>query len=967
MAFASNLARYLIFALILTMLPCQHSSADQAHPISPDNAVKLFQLDSELTIELVAAEPDVIDPVALAFDEAGRMYVVENRGYPSGPGEGEPPAGTIALLEDGNGDGRYDRRSTFAEGLNFPNGIMAWRGGVLVTDAPYIYFLKDADGDGRADKREIILQGFAEGGSTQLRVSHPTLALDNWIYLTNGLSGGEVFSPATPEKKIKMGGLDLRFHPITGAIETTAGQAQFGLSFNDRGLKFVCSNRKHIEHVVLQPGDLARNPLLGWTQTVAAIPDHGEAAQIYALSEARTTAYSHAGTFTAACGLVIYRGTALPSEYYGNGFVCDPTGNLIHRDVLVPSGATYIAKRAEDKREFLATTDNWFRPVFLANGPTGALYVCDMYRKTIEHPTYLPAEIAKITDFGSGKDRGRIYRIRGKLRHMPAEIYRFDRDGMIYSLAHQDAWVRETAHRLVLEGNDRNYDRNLRNALAESKSEHARAHALWLLVGLGFIEERDVVSGMGDPSPLVREQAIRIARERFIESREVVEALLGLVNDSDARVRFAAALALGDCEDERAGEAIAAIAARGIADPWTRAAALSSVRRDMNAAFTDEFIRRMPQDDAVALAEAIESVARIHASIPENDRKQFLYRVLADGDSGSFAWQAAALCGVAEAMRRERHDGAPLALLSSEIEAVAVLVARALGLARGADSNQRERLEAVRLLGYSDFDTAGETLAALISPANSHELQAAAVGALALMTDDRVGALLASGDRWHGYTASIRGAAASAILMRPARIGRLLDGLETGEIQAWSIDPVLRNQLTNHRDESLRTRARKFFSNVQRTDRSKVYDEYKSILTMAGNREKGREVFRQQCAQCHLHGGEGSAVGPDLTGIGSQPMESILIHVLDPNREVLPGYENYMIELRDGESVSGIIAAETETQLTVRQPLGQERTIARKDIQTLRSTNLSLMPEEIEMNLTRQELRDLIGFLKGEE
>ncbi|MBM3288904.1 MAG: dehydrogenase, partial [Candidatus Hydrogenedentes bacterium] len=465
---------------IITAIFCVVSAlADQTTPIPAREALGLFRVPDGVRVELVAAEPDVIDPVALAFDERGRMYVVENRGYPTD----DSGKGIIALLEDPDGDGYFDKRTVFADGFDFPNGVMPWKGGVLVTCAPDLLYLKDTDGDGRADLRESLLTGFAPGGSTQLRVSHPTLGIDNWIYLTNGLSGGEISNPAKPNMPaIKMESLDGRYNPLDGAFETTAGQAQFGQAFDDFGNKYVCINRKHIEQIVLQPRDLARNPHAGLSQTVAQIPDHGEAGRIFALSEARTTAFAHAGTFTAACGLVIYRGDAMP-QYRGNAFVCDPTAALVHRDVLEPAGAANVAKRGEENKDFFATPDNWCRPVFLANGPDGALYVCDMYRATIEHPVYLPEEIRGSADFEGGKDRGRIYRVTSAhARHIVQTLDPNNVANTAAALANANGWVADTAQRLLLERGGDAPVGPLRDLLADANAAGAgRAKALHLL------------------------------------------------------------------------------------------------------------------------------------------------------------------------------------------------------------------------------------------------------------------------------------------------------------------------------------------------------------------------------------------------------------------------------------------------------------------------------------------------------
>src|SRR5881397_635763 len=184
--------------LITCTLVLVRAQAQSDSPLTPEQALGSFRLEPGLRIELVAAEPLVVDPVALAFDERGRMYVVEDRGYPTGPGPGKPPAGIVALLEDTDGDGRFDKRTVFADGLTFPNGVMPWKGGVFVTCAPDLLYLKDTDGDGRADLRQVVFTGFSTSGSTQLRVSHPTLGLDNWVYLTSGLTGGKIISPEYP-------------------------------------------------------------------------------------------------------------------------------------------------------------------------------------------------------------------------------------------------------------------------------------------------------------------------------------------------------------------------------------------------------------------------------------------------------------------------------------------------------------------------------------------------------------------------------------------------------------------------------------------------------------------------------------------------------------------------------------------------------------------------------------------------
>ncbi len=398
--------------------------------LSPEAALKSFETADDVRIELVAAEPLVASPCALAFDEKGRLFVAENRGYPNTE---KPPQGVIALLSDTDGDGRMDQRTVFADGLTFPNGVLAWRGGVIVTCAPDVLFLKDTDGDGRADERRVLLTGFETAKSTQLRVNAPTVGPDGWIYLAAGLAGGTITAPEHPDRAPLKMTADVRFHPETLVVENVDGKSQYGMTFDDFGRRFICMNRLPVQHVVLSSKWLARNPRLAFSETVqdcsernvkTGLKGGGDGVKLFPISANITTADSHAGSFSAACGVHVWRGGALPARYDGAVFSCDPTGNLIHVDRLESRGATFSAVSLLQGREFLASRDDSFRPVFLARGNEGALYVADMVRTTIEHPDYLPEEVRKHTDFETGKQHGRIWRITGQtptpVRPLPA-------------------------------------------------------------------------------------------------------------------------------------------------------------------------------------------------------------------------------------------------------------------------------------------------------------------------------------------------------------------------------------------------------------------------------------------------------------------------------------------------------------------------------------------------------------------
>jgi putative membrane-bound dehydrogenase-like protein len=407
------------------------TSLSMASPVPPEEAADTWQVADDLIIELVAAEPLVGSPCALAFDARGRLFVAENRGYPRFD---KPAEGIVAMLTDADGDGKMDQRKVFADGLTFPNGVLPWKDGLIVSCAPDILFLRDSNGDGEADEKRVLLTGFDTTQSTQLRVNAPQIGPDGWIYLAAGLSGGSITCPEHPERPALKMTSDVRFHPETLVVELVDGKSQFGQSFDSAGRRFICMNRLPVQHVVLSSKWLGRNPNLAFSDTVqdcserpvkTGLKGGGDGVRLFPISSNITTADSHQGSFSAACGVTVWRGGALPERYDGCVLSCDPTGNLVHCDKLESSGASFHAVPLLQGKEMLASRDDWCRPVFLTRGPEGALYVADMYRKVIEHPDYLPEEVRKKTDFETGRAQGRIWRVTAKTPRLSPPLAAF--------------------------------------------------------------------------------------------------------------------------------------------------------------------------------------------------------------------------------------------------------------------------------------------------------------------------------------------------------------------------------------------------------------------------------------------------------------------------------------------------------------------------------------------------------------
>ena len=867
------------FAILAAVLPAALVAAPGS--LSPAEALGAFQVEPGARVELAAAEPLVRDPVALCFGDVGRMFVVEGRSYPQ-LGESPLTLGTVALLEDADGDGRFEKRTTFADGFTFPNGILPWGGGVFLTCAPDIWFLKDTTGDDRADVRQIVLTGFGtESSSEQLRVASPTLGPDGWVYITSGLTDAKVTSPLHPSRPaVTAKRQDGRFHPETFVYEPLAGAGQFGQCFDALCHRFVSSNRNPLMHVVLSPGVLKRNPHFAFTDTVENVVP--VAARVYPISGDTTAAtyipslinQQHTGTYTSASGICIRGGSA---------FICEPAQNLVQRQRLRPSGATFLAEHPTPGRDFLASPDQWFRPVHAIVGPDGALYVCDMVRQYIDHPRYLPEPIRGKLPFRAGTDKGRIWRV-------------------------------------VQLG-----------VAAEKQTAEARAAALKTL---------QLSQGkLGDPPPLAK--------------------LERLANSSDPSLRFQAALQLGQVQDAKKTKPLAQVLSARADDKWTRAAVFSSMG-DWSVELLDELANQRltkRQSLAPALAALGQLIAKTRSPQETGD-------VVARHLDADFGWReherTALLGGIIDGSSSSVADlvaGQPKA---SANVGVIFESARAKASSQGGDG--AGRLASIALLGHSSFGAERETLLALLTATEPGSVRLAAAKALGQFDDAGVAVALLTKRRWGGYAPGLREAVTGVLLGRSTYHPALMAALESGVVPIHALSPARRQTL--ERSKPVGARAKKLLAKQADGDRMKVYESLKPVLKLKADAAGGAKTFTRACALCHTHGSEGYAVGPDLTGLRNQPAETLLLHSIVPNHEVVGGNTMYEVDTKDGQIFAGLLAADTPAQLTLKLPLGFTKTLARSEVKAVRASPLSLMPNELEKTMTRQELANLIAFLK---
>jgi putative membrane-bound dehydrogenase-like protein len=955
--------------LVLLVIPGAATAGGRASaPLSPREELATFRLaDPGLTVDLVAAEPDVVSPVAIAWDEDGRLFVAEMTDYPTGPASGR-----VRLLEDRDGDGRFDRVTMFAEGLAFPTGVLPWGGGVLVTAAPDVLFFQDRDGDGRADHRRTVLTGFGQGNQ-QLRVNGLTWGLDNWVYGANGRSDGEVRRPDEPAgKAVSIRRRDFRFRPSTGEVEPVAGFSQFGLPRDDWGHRFPSWNTIPIRHVVIEERALSRNPYLAQSSSVASILDPSDRGRVYPISPAQAT-FNRESTahFNASCGPTIYRADALGGSYRGNAFVCESLTNLVHRRVLEPAGPTFLARRVEQGREFLVSSDPCFRPVNLATGPDGALYVVDFYREMVEHPQFVPGELREAVDFRRWNDRGRIWRVVPEAG-LPEGRSRAPRLGkarsseLVALLGHPNGWWRDTAQRLLVERQDRSSIAALTSQVLTSESPLARLHALWTLEGLNALGEATLARALHDTHPGARASAAELAARR----PGLTGDLLPLADDPEIRVRVRAAIALGDVDDERAGMALARIAARDVGDEWARLAVLSGLH-DKAWPFLQALLAADPgwlEAPTAAQGTLLAQTGAILGARHQTDELRGLAARLAPGPGGQAeGGRIALLAGLADGMARA---GEPLRSLLANpppgwrgaMDGIAALLDRARDVAGSRRASPERRALALTVLARCRPDAAADRIVDLLAPTEPDAVRSAAARAIADVGSRDLAAKVLG--RWGGLATDTRREVLAAMLSSTALTSQFVDALEDDTIAATELEPAVRDALRVTPDKALRERAAVILARSAAPDRRDVVRSFQPALSLPADARRGAELFAKHCQTCHQRHGQGRPVGPDLSGVAGRPPATLLKDILDPNGDVSPDFVNFLVVTRRGQVLSGLLVEETGASLKLRRAEGAEETVLRSEVEVLRSSSRSLMPEGLEQALGVQGVADVIAFLK---
>lgn len=964
---------FLILFIILGLFSCKKAQK------TPDG----FEIQDGFKLELVAAEPLIYDPVDLEFNEKGDAMVLEMPGYPM-----EDKQSRLLVLKDNNKDGVYDSTIVFKDNLGLADSFMPYKKGVLVASPPYLLQLHDDNGDYKVEKIDTLMGGFAKE-NLQHNYNGLTYGIDNWIYAANGGNDGKPYWWGDTTTAMDLRGQDLRFNLETRQMERLGeSSGGFGLAMDEYGRFFETHNLTHISHLVFPDRYLKGRQILP-ENTLQNISDHEEdgLARIFPIGEQedRVNHPEQSGYFSGSCGVTYYGGGAFGEKYNNTVWVADVVLNLIHVDKIKPNGASFTASRIFENKDFLASSDRAFRPVNMSVGPDGSMYIIDIHRKVIEHPEWIPDEIEKTLDLNAGKNQGRIYKISSTNKSFDFKQFSSS-EGLLESLKNPNQWVRNTAHRLLMENVLSNETFLGLKKLLESDNALARLHAIWILTYSGKLTPNEVLAALQDKNAAIRESVLKISENYLTESESILNKIIALLNDLDARVRMQAALSLSMLPENHPfyknnQDLILQSLAKTAKlpnDEWNVAAITLAAQTQIVELFARIYQEKNVNSSLLASlalnisgeTENVLSILRYLSTRPISDKEKTLV-------VSQLAKHTEKVNGKSiENQVSQLEQKAELDLLTSLASLRQKLKlqpsSQFLKYSKEASKNVLDtslpdsvRVQYLSLLDFLPYAQKSTILFECLKNNQPLKLQENALRQLSSYREKEIGNKVVA--MWKDLSPQTRRYASDLLLYIESNHDALLTGLEKGiiNIGEMNFDLERRRTLLWWTDnENTKTRAKRLFSDSGVSNRQAAMDKMKPSLTLKGNSINGEKVFSNTCATCHKYGSIGKEVGPVLTEISRKSKATMLHDILDPNAAVDPKYVNHSLETKSGAIHMGIVANETDKSVTIHKIGGEKVLINKSEIKKFRSLGTSLMMEGFENALSNQEMADLLEFLQ---
>ncbi|MBS0262840.1 MAG: c-type cytochrome [Planctomycetes bacterium] len=963
-------------------------------PSTPAEAVKKMKVPPGFSVEVVAAEPDLVNPVSMTFDERGRIWVTESLEYPrSEPGPGRD---RIKILEDTDHDGRIDHVTVFAEGLNIPSGIAVGYGGVWVANSPDLLFMRDTDGDGKADTTEVVVTGFGRTDTHELPNSL-TWGPDGWLYGLNGVFNYcHVRYPAgSPLEKTRPEGWQFtcamfRIHPRTREFQIFCEGTSnpWGIAYDNNGSAFVSACViDHLWHLV-ESGYYHRQggPYPPFTWKIESIVKHKHQKAAY-------------------CGIHYFDSDAYPEKYREKLYMGNIHGNCLNVDKLARDGSTYFATPEDD---FLSANDAWFMPVAQKTGPDGCLYVLDWYDQ------YHCYQDARRDPAGIERAKGRLYRIRYQdtPRAATFDLTKESDEQLIARLGSPNVFFRDLAQRLLSErASGPTIEKLTKLVQNKSTPRKQRMHALFVLASTDSKDAVLVQSLKSDEDPVFRAWGVRMEFSNPALRQEATRKLIQTdwsktLIDPSPDVQLQLAIGLGKVEGtEPVFEALLSLLTQSGEDELLPRVIWQNLhpRLERHAAEFLTVIKRRNFLKSPAVASLMPRIVEriLGSNLPDPRPAVELFQLVGEGPAPEMQHARLCLAQIAARVQNGEVEGEKLAKLQQELAPI-------IGKYVKAGATHPLGLDASLLavswgdtsgLSYVEqtFTTAGlppelrlRALKSLIAGKNPSVLDSVPQ-ALTGKAVTRPGSPAASAADFHGQVLAALGRSddpkvATVILgvypdldpeVKPKAIivltqramwaKELLAAIGAGKIPAEVLGVNEVRKLLASRDAELVKAVESKWGKLREgrnPQREAVIAEMRTVIrNTPGDPHRGQEVFKKVCGQCHKIYGEGQEVGPDITVNGRSSFEQLLSNVFDPSLVIGASYQARTVLTKEGRVVAGLVAEDSDQRVVLKLQGGKQEVIPRADIEEMKTSELSLMPEDVEKTLKPQEIADLFAFI----
>ncbi|MGE3804300.1 MAG: PVC-type heme-binding CxxCH protein [Gemmataceae bacterium] len=980
-------------------LPAQPQHVAKTDPLTPAEQLKKFHLPPGFEIQLVAAEPDIRKPLNLHFDERNRLWVTGSVEYPFPAADDAKKRDTLRILEDTDGDGRFEKVTVFADGLNIPIGVLPVRGGAIVHSIPNIWLFRDTDSDDKVNEREVLLSSFGFK-DTHGMTGEFMWGFDGWVYACHGFANSSTLKAKDGSTISMQSGNTYRFRKDGSHVEQwTWGQVNpFGLAFDPLGNLFSCDCHSRPIYQLLRG---------------AYYPSFGKPHDGLGFGPEMLT-HSHGST--AIAGITYYAADHFPPAYRDTIFIGNVVTNRVNHDKLERHGSTY---KAIEQPDFIRCDDPWFRPVDIKLGPDGALYIADFYNRIIGHYE------VPLTHPGRDRERGRIWRVvyKGPKGDLPApKMPRADWakatvPELVDDLAHPNLAVRFKATNQLVERGGKPGIEAVRKALKPGGSPFQRMHGLWVLDRQNALDDELLTAAAQDQEPGVRVHAMRILSERRQLSPAQHKLALAGLEDKDAFVQRAAAEALGQhpsvdnirpllslrervpaddthlmhmvrmsLRDQLRGDnSWAALPLRDWTDKDSRTVAdiAPGVPGAASAAFLMQHLQKFDEPEGNQ-ARFLNHVARYGK---EADVKAALERVR-DPKAATFA-QLERLKAYERGLQargkplddeaRRFADGLAAKLIESKSQrdvlagldlctALKLTSARGPILARVEDRKTPEpqRLAALKALASVDPDAAipvlGKLLGAGKEPYALRELAAQQLGAInrAAAHTELVKGLAAA-------PARLQIAIAVGLVSSPKGGEQLLKAIEEGKASARLLrERQVEVRLVNSKLPDVQKRIDKLTKGLPPANEAVlalIQKRKAEFATMKPDAAQGAKIFEKTCAVCHTLANKGAKIGPELDGVGLRGIDRLLEDILDPSRNVDQAFRQTTLTLLNGQIVSGLLLRSEGEVLVLADNQGKEVRVAKKDVDEQIVGPLSPMPGNFSEQIPDGDFKHLLAFL----